>query len=143
MVLKLAELHAQAMIAGMLPYLQWKFAPDDSKKGHIAKWFTPAARARAMDTYWDPVEECVKNTSNKMLGVAMADEDDLYWEAKKPAPELTSPKQKQVQVEEESLDDTVSTIKPGLSTKKAHRAASKTSGTSTDKQEKKQKKTHQ
>jgi len=42
-VLKSAESHACAMIAGMLPYLQWKFAPDDSKKGHIAKWFTPAA----------------------------------------------------------------------------------------------------
>jgi len=36
-VLKLAELHARAMIAGMLPYLQWKFRPDDSKKGQIAK----------------------------------------------------------------------------------------------------------
>ena len=42
-VLKSAESHARAMIAGMLPYLQWKFAPDDNKKGHIAKWFTPAA----------------------------------------------------------------------------------------------------
>jgi len=67
----------------------------------------------------------------------MADEDDLYWEAKKPAPEPTSLKRKWVQVEEESLDDTVSTIKSGLSTKKTHRTASKTLGTSTDKQEKK------
>jgi len=77
-----------------------------------------------------------------MLGVAMADEDDLYWEAKKPAPEPTSLKRKWVQVEEESLDDTVSTIKSGLSTKKTCRTASKTLGTSTNKQEKKYQKTH-
>jgi len=139
-VLKSAESHARAMIAGMLPYLQWKFAPDDSKKGHIAKWFTPTARARALDAYWDPVEECVKNTSNKMLGVAMADDDDLYWEAEKPAPDPASPKRKRVQVEEESLDDTVSTIKSGLSTKKTRQTTSKTSGTSSDQQENRTKK---
>jgi len=139
-VLKSAKSHARAMIAGMLPYLQWKFAPDDNKKGQIAKWFTPTARARALDAYWDPVEECVKNTSDKMLGVAMADDDDLYWEAEKPAPDPASPKQKQVQVEEESLDDTVSTIKSGLSTKKTQRTLSKTSGMSSEKKEKKTRK---
>ncbi len=48
------------MIARMLPYLQWKFGLDDKKKGKIAKWFKPAARAQALDAYWDPVEECVK-----------------------------------------------------------------------------------
>jgi len=44
-VLKLAESQACAMIAGMLPYLQWKFGADDLKKGKIANWFKPAARA--------------------------------------------------------------------------------------------------
>jgi len=67
-----------------------------------------------------------------MLGVAMADKDDLYWEAKKPAPDPSSPKRKQVQVEEESLNDTISTIKSGLSTKKTHRTTAKTLGTSSD-----------
>jgi len=105
------------MIAGMLPYLQWKFGPDDKKKGHIAKWFKPAARACAVDAYWDPKEECVKNTSNTMLTVAMADDDDLYWAVEKPLPDPASPRRKQVQLEEESLEDTMSTIKSGLSTK--------------------------
>jgi len=117
-VLKSAEAQARSMIAGMLPYLQWKFGADDKKKGYIVKWFKPAARARAVDAYWDPVEECVKNTSDKMLTVALADNDDLYWAAEKPPPDPASPKRKQVQLEEESLDDTVSTIKSGLSTKK-------------------------
>ncbi len=117
-VLKSAEAQARSMIAGMLPYLQWKFGADNKKKGYIAKWFKPAARARAVDAYWDPVEECIKNTSDKMLTVALADDDDLYWAAEKPSPDPASPKRKRVQLEEESLDDTVSTIKSGLSTKK-------------------------
>jgi len=133
-VLKSAESYARAMIAGMLPYLQWKFGPDDKKKNYIAKWFQPTARARAIDAYWDPVEECVKNTSDKMLGEAIADDDNLYWEAEKPAPAPTSPKRKRVQVEEESLDDTVSTIKSGLSTKKTRKSAMKSTGTSDGKQ---------
>jgi len=33
MVLKSAEAQARSMIAGMLPYLQWKFGIDDKKKG--------------------------------------------------------------------------------------------------------------
>jgi len=95
-VLKSAELHARVMITGMLPYLQWKFGPDEKKKGKIAKWFKPATRARAADAYWDPAEECVKNTSDKMLMEAMADADNLYWAAEKPAPDPASPKRKQV-----------------------------------------------
>jgi len=120
MVLKLAKLHARAIIAGMLPYLQWKFGLHNAQKGYITKWFKPAAQARATDAYWDPVEECIKNTSDKMLVVAMADDNNLYWANKKPAPDPASLKQKRVQVEErkESLDDTVSTIKSGLGTKK-------------------------
>jgi len=38
--------------------------------------------------------------------------------SQKPAPDPASPKQNRVQLEEESLDDTISTIKFGLSTKK-------------------------
>jgi len=69
-----------------------------------------------------------------MLGEAIVDDDDLYWAAEKLAPEPTSPKQKRVQVEEESLNDTVSTIKSGLSTKKTRKSSMKTSGTSDGKQ---------
>jgi len=69
------------MIVGMLPYLQWKFGPDKKKKGHIAKWFKLAAHAHAVDAYWDPKEECIKNTSNTMLTVAMVEDDSLYWAA--------------------------------------------------------------
>jgi len=84
MVLKSAEAQARVMIAGMLPYLQWKFGTDDKKKGYIAKWFKLAAWVQAVDAYWDPKEECVINTSDKMLMVAMADNNDLYWVAEKP-----------------------------------------------------------
>jgi len=100
------------------PLSTLEFGQDDARKGYITKWFKPAAQARATDAYWDPVEECVKNTSDKMLVVAMADNDDLYWANEKLAQDLASPKQKWVQVEEESLDNTMSTIKSGLSTKK-------------------------
>jgi len=82
------------MIASMLPYLQWKYGPDEKKKGIIANWFKPAARMRAVDAYWDPKEECVKNTSDTMLTVAMADDDDSYWAAEKPLPDSASPKRK-------------------------------------------------
>jgi len=120
----------------MLPYLQWKFGSTETKKTNIAKWFKQDARARAVNAYWDPKDECVKNTSNLMLSEALAEDDDLYWAAEKPAPEEpASPKRKQVQLEEESLDDTVSMIKSGLSTKKTHKSALKTSST-TDKSEK-------
>jgi len=84
MVLKSAESQARAMIAGMLPYLQWKYGPDNQKKGQIAKWFKPAVWARVADAYWDPAKECIKNTSNKMLTVAMVDNDNLYWAVEKP-----------------------------------------------------------
>jgi len=115
-ILKSAESQARAMIAGMLHYLQWKFGLNETKKTNIAKWFKLEARARAVDAYWDPKDECVKNTSNLMLAEALAEDDDLYWAAEKPAQaEPTSPKRKWVQLEEESLDNTVSTIKSGLS----------------------------
>jgi len=41
-----------------------------------------------VDAYWDATEECINNTSNKMLSVAMDDEVDLYWEAEKLAEQL-------------------------------------------------------
>jgi len=52
------------------------------------------------------------------MTVTITDNDNLYWAAEKPPPDPASPKRKWVQLEEESLDDTVSTIKSGLSTKK-------------------------
>ncbi len=60
-----------------------------------------------------------------MLTEVMADADDLYWAAEKPAPDLASPKRKRVQLEEELLDDMVSTIKSGLSTKKTRKSTLK------------------
>jgi len=118
MVIKSTEAQARSMIARMLPYLQWKFGANNKKKRYIAKWFKLAAQARAVDAYWDLLEECAKNTSNKMLTVAIADDDDLYWVAEKPPPNPALPKCKWVQLKEELLDDTVSMIKSGLSTKK-------------------------
>jgi len=123
-VLKSAESAARAMIAAMLPYLLWKLGKDARSKSTIAKWFKPAARARAADAYWDEKEECVKNTSDLMLTEAMADDDDLYWEVDK-VPE--SPKRKQVQIEEESLDDSVPTVQTAASAKKGCKAAKLTS----------------
>jgi len=91
-VLKSAESYGRAMIAGLLPYLLWKFAGDTEthKWSIISQWFKPAARLRAEDAYWDPQEECVKNTSDLMLSLAMADDDDLYWEQEDNTPK--SPK---------------------------------------------------
>jgi len=135
-VLKSVELQARAMISGMLPYLQWKFGSNKTKKTNIAKWFKPEAKARAVDAYWDPKDKCIKNTSNLMLAEALAEDNELYWVAEKPAQEEpASLKQKWVQLEEESLDNTVSTIKSGLSTKKTCKSALKTSSTN-DKSEK-------
>jgi len=93
------------------------------QKRQIAKWFKPAARARVSDTYWDLTKECVKNTSDKMLTVAMADDDDLCWAAEKLAPDLGLPKRKWVQLKEESFNNTISTIKSGMSTKKTQKFA--------------------
>jgi len=105
------------MIAGMLPYLQWKFG-DNEQKGQIAKWFKPAAQARVANGYWDPSGGVCKKHEQQMLSVATTDKDNLYWAAEKPALDPASPKRKHIQLEEESLDDTISMIKSGLSTKK-------------------------
>jgi len=81
-----------------------------------------------------------------MLSVAMDDKDDLYWEAKKLAEQLveqptkqktqnpSSPKRKHVQIEEESMDDMVSMIKSGLSTKKTRKSALKNKTTTGQKE---------
>jgi len=65
-VLKSTELYAHAMISALLPYLQWKVcrAKSDQAGPIISKWFKPEAQARAVDAYWDPQEECVKNASD-------------------------------------------------------------------------------
>jgi len=80
-VLKSAESYGRAMIAGLLPYLLWKFAGnnDPRKKSIISQWFVPAAQQRAEDAYWDPVDECVKNTSDLMLSSALAAKDDALY----------------------------------------------------------------
>jgi len=59
----------------------------------------------------------------------MVNNNDLYWAAEKLPPDLALPKRKQVQLEEESLDNTVSMIKSGMSTKKTHKSALKTTNT--------------
>ncbi len=101
-VLKSVESYGRAMITGLLPYLLWKFeGPIDTwKHSIISQWFVPATQQWAEDAYWDPQEECVKNTSNLMLSSAFTAKDDaLYWEQKDDTPK--SPKRQKVQVEEE------------------------------------------
>jgi len=66
-----------------------------------------------------------------MLTVAIVDDNDLYWAAEKPPPDLASPKRKRVQLEEELLDDTVSMIKLGLSTKKTCKSTLTVAGNGT------------
>jgi len=58
----------------------------------------------------------MKNQSNLMLAAALDNEDALYWEQDTEKP--PSPKRKQPQVEEESLDNLVSMVKMAMSAKK-------------------------
>jgi len=117
-VLKSAESQAHAMIAAMLLYLLWQHAKSQPgpKASALKKWFKPEARRRAEDAFWCPKDECVKNQSNMMLAAALETEDDLYWEADATKP--PSPKRKRYQAEEESLDDSISTVKTAMSAKK-------------------------
>jgi len=71
-ILKSAETYRQAMIAGLLPYLLWKFArPEDVRKQSIiSHWFKLVVRQQAEDVYWDPQEECVKNMSDAFFGTS-------------------------------------------------------------------------
>jgi len=57
----------------------------------------------------------VKNASNRMLDVANNDTDDLYWAVDVVVP---TPKRKQAQADEESLDGLVSMMKTVVSQKK-------------------------
>jgi len=127
MVLKSAESYAHAMVLALLPYLQWKVckAKSDQAGPIIAKWFKPEARARAVDAYWDPREECVKNASDRMIDLSSTDADDLYWVAETSTP---APKRKRVHADEESLDDSTSTVKTAVSTKSKLKSALKNSG---------------
>jgi len=68
--------------------------------------------------YWDPVEECVKNSSNKIISSALSDNNDLYWAIdKEPPTPAASPKCKCIQLEEELLNNLVSTVKTAVSMK--------------------------
>jgi len=98
------------MISALLPYLQWTISKDkgDQAGPLIAKWFKPVACTHAIDAYWDPHDECAKNASNRMLALANNDTNDLYWAVDVIAP---TPKWKQAQADDESLDNSVSTVK--------------------------------
>jgi len=124
-VLKLAESQAHAMIAAMLPYLLWQHAHSKSgpKASALKKWFSPTAWHRADDAYWCLKDECIKNQSDAMLAAALADNDDLYWEMDVTKP--PSPKLKRPPAEEESIDDTVSTINTAMSAEKTQKSAIK------------------
>jgi len=130
-VLKLAELYTNAMISALLPYLQWKVCKEKSNQAGpiISKWFKPEARARAVDAYWDPHEECVKNASDRMINLSTMDSDDLYWVVET----TLAPKFKCIQADNKSLDDSTSTVKTTITTKsKALKSALKnTSSTET------------
>jgi len=116
-VLKSVESYAHAMISALLPLLQWNFTKErgDQVASLITKWFTPTAQAQVADAYWDPWDECVKNTSDKMLELATVDNNNLYWEAEAiPQPA----KQKWTQIDKESLNDSVLTVKTAVTQKK-------------------------
>jgi len=86
-VWKLAKSLAHVMIASMLPFLQWKWGTNNIIKAQIAKWFKLAMHQRATDAYWDPMEECVKKTGDKMISTALGDDDNLYWAIDKEPPQ--------------------------------------------------------
>jgi len=104
------------MISALLPYLQWKVckAKSDQAGPIISKWFKPEARTQAVDAYWDPHEECIKNASDCMIDLSTTDTDDLYWATETVAP---APKCKWVQADDESLDNSTSMVKTATSTK--------------------------
>jgi len=115
MCLKSADSLAHAMIAALLPYVKWTLEARFRKVAtkQVPKWFKPMARLRAADAFWDPKEECVRNKSDEMLNVAMADEDGLYWETE--VVEVLLAKRKKIKVDEELVTDSVSTIKTAIS----------------------------
>jgi len=58
-----------------------------------------------------------------MLALAIVEDDGLYWELGEATPK--SPKRQKVQVEEDSLNDSISTIKTSVSTKKPAKSTQK------------------
>jgi len=115
-VLKLAKSYVHAMISALLPYLRWKFSAKEGEYASqtIAKWFKPAARSQAANAYWDPKDKYIKNMSDKLLDVMNTDLDNLYWVVDQVPP---SPKQKQTQAEDKSMNDSVSTVKMAITPK--------------------------
>jgi len=103
------------MIAALLPYVKWTLKARFGKVAttQVPKWFKPMARLRAADAFWDPKEECVQNKSDEMLNVAMADEDGLYWETD--LVEVLPAKRKKIKVNEESVTNSISTVKMAIS----------------------------
>ncbi len=106
------------MIAALLPYVKWTLKEKFGKvaQSQVPKWFKPSARVRAADTYCDLKEECVQNKSDEMLNVAMSDTDGLYWEIE--TAEIPNPKRKKIKVDEESVTDSLSTVKTAISSVK-------------------------
>jgi len=125
MVLKSAESLVHAMIAAMLPYLLWLHAKSKPgpKASAIKKWFKLAERHQAEDAFWCPKDKCIKNQSDLMLVAVLDNNNALYWEQQAEKP--PSQKCKRPQVEEESLDDMVSTVQTAMSTKNAPKLALK------------------
>jgi len=121
----------------MLPYLLWHHVKGKNgpKASAMKKWFKPEARHRAEDAFWCPKDECVKNQSDLMLAAALEDDNTLYWETDITKP--PSPKRKQPQADEESLDDSVSTVQTAMSAKKIPKSATKNK-TATDGKQKPQ-----
>jgi len=60
-----------------------------------------------------------------MIDLSATDSDDLYWAAETSTP---APKRKRVHADEESLDDSTSTVKTAVSTKAKLKSALKNSG---------------
>jgi len=117
--LKSADSLAHAMIVALLPYLKWTL---EAKHGKIAmaqvpKWIKLATHLRFTEAFWDPKEECVQNKSSKMLTAVLSDADGLYWEAEvQDAP----PKWKNIKVDDESVLDSISTVKMAISSVRTH-----------------------
>jgi len=119
--LKSADSLAHTMIAALLPYTKWTL---EAKYGKVAtsqvpKWFKPAARVRAADAYWDPKEECVRNKSDEMLNQALSDTDGLYWEID--TADAIPTKRKKIKVDDESVTDSLSTVKTAISSVRTRR----------------------
>jgi len=113
--LKSADSLAHAMIAALLPYLKWTLEAQYGKiaTAQVPKWFKPAAHLRSTKAFWDPKEECVRNKSDEMLTVVLSDTDGLYWETD--VQEQATPKRKKIKVNDESVSDSISTVKTAIS----------------------------